>query len=90
MSSQHASDDRCQEVFEMLSDYLDGELTAAECEEIETHISACPPCVDFLDSLKGSVSLARSYTASEAPSPLPPKIRAALLAAYQNSMARRP
>ena len=46
----------CKEVFARLSEYLDQELPGDLCERIDRHISGCPPCVEFVDSLKKSVS----------------------------------
>lgn len=36
----------CEKIYERLQDFLDRELTAAEIEEVKTHISHCPPCGD--------------------------------------------
>lgn len=35
-----------------LSDYMDGELTAAERAEVETHLADCPECAATLDELR--------------------------------------
>ncbi len=38
---------RCSEVLARLSDYIDGELTAAEVEDVEAHLVGCPNCERF-------------------------------------------
>jgi len=38
---------RCDEVLAELSDYLDGELGAAEVKRIEEHLLGCPNCERF-------------------------------------------
>jgi hypothetical protein len=44
---------------ERLSEYRDGELTAAERAACETHLAECARCRDVLDELEMVVSLAR-------------------------------
>ena len=39
----------CESIFEALSEYLDGELSEADCEALERHIQDCKPCVEFVD-----------------------------------------
>lgn len=38
---------RCSEVLARLSDYIDGELDAAEVKDIEAHLLGCPNCERF-------------------------------------------
>ena len=38
---------RCSEVLAQLSDYIDGELGAAEVKRIEEHLLGCPNCERF-------------------------------------------
>ncbi len=87
MAHQHSGN--CKEVFALLSAYLDLELPPDACREIETHLSGCPPCVEFVESLKKSVALCRQYQASEVPEPISQNARAELLAAYRKMLAAR-
>lgn len=48
--------ERCLELFERLSEYLDGDLPPALCAEIEEHMAGCEPCVRFLASLRNTVA----------------------------------
>jgi anti-sigma factor (TIGR02949 family) len=79
----------CREVFEMLSEYLDGELPANTCEQIAKHIADCPPCVEFVESLRKSVRAFRDYRPAECPAPLSPDAKAQLANAYKAMLARR-
>lgn len=66
---------RCRELFDKLSELLDGELDQAICAEIEGHLGDCPPCQRFLESLRRTVLLVQ-----ELPVPvLPEKIRRELV-----------
>jgi anti-sigma factor RsiW len=47
----------CRELFERLSEYLDGELDPALCSEAESHLGDCPPCREFLESLRRTVGI---------------------------------
>jgi RNA polymerase sigma-70 factor (ECF subfamily) len=79
----------CKDVFALLSQYLDEELPDDACREIESHISGCPPCVEFVESLRKSIELCHSRREAEQPGPLPEEARARLYAAYQGALAAR-
>jgi negative regulator of sigma E activity len=49
-----------EEWTDRLSDYLDGELSAEECGDVEAHLRECASCNDVLNELKRVVALARS------------------------------
>jgi len=78
----------CQELFALLSEYLDAELPAATCQEIEAHLADCPPCIEFLNSLRKTVQLCHGCESPELPEPLRPEVREQLSAAYRQMLAR--
>ena len=80
----------CTELFAALSEYLDGALPAADCASIEAHIAQCPPCVEFVNSLKKSIELCRECGTIIEPLPLSDDVREQLLAAYRASVPARP
>lgn len=84
---KHAED--CKRIFALLSEYLDAELPAETCEEVAAHLSGCPPCVEFLESLKRTMELCRDYRPGEMPPPLSAQAREELFAAYQKMLAAR-
>ncbi len=57
----HSKQKNCRELFAALSDYLDGMVHDAVCEEMQKHIHDCEPCQVFLDSLENVVKQCRSY-----------------------------
>jgi anti-sigma factor (TIGR02949 family) len=89
MSTSTSQYSNCKELFAALSQYLDAELTPTDCEAIEEHIAGCPPCVEFVNSLKKTVELCRSAEGTAEPPPLSEEVRQSLLAAYQRSMDER-
>jgi len=83
------NNERCQEVFALLSDYLNLELPPEACREIEAHIAGCPPCVEFADSLRKTVELCRKYQPRELPAPVGQEAKAELVEAYRKMLAAR-
>lgn len=81
-------DDRdCGRVFALLSEYLDRELPAATCRELEEHFADCPECIQFVQSLKRSVALCRQFGRCQQPSSI--GAMADLRRAYEDMLARR-
>jgi len=79
----------CQDVFARLSELLDRELPAGTCEDLERHIENCPPCVEFVESLKKSVVLHRTYRPAADPPQLSREVKQALRNAYERMLAAR-
>jgi anti-sigma factor (TIGR02949 family) len=79
----------CKEIFAELSAYLDVELPADACREIEEHLAGCSPCVDFVSSLRKTVELCRRYEPGALPEPLTRRVREQLLSAYNGVLAAR-
>lgn len=56
MSRAHGIDNpECREIFERLSEYVDGELDPKICESFDAHMGDCAPCQAFLESLRRTV-----------------------------------
>jgi hypothetical protein len=81
--------EKCKKVFSLLSEYLNLELPPEVCQEIETHIAGCPPCIEFAESLRKTVELCRRYRPTELPEPLGKNARDQLLDAYQRMLGAR-
>ncbi len=52
--------DECRELFGNLSEYLDGRVEPLTCEQMRSHIEACPSCVAFLRDLRSAIDRCRS------------------------------
>lgn len=57
----------CRRLWRLLSDYLDGELEAALCAELEAHLADCPDCRAMVDTLRKIIILYRSQAPTELP-----------------------
>lgn len=84
-----ATPERCKEIFALLSEYLDLELPADACAEIEGHIHGCAPCVEFAESLRKTVALCQEYRPTELPAPLGEQARRELEQAYRRMRGSR-
>jgi anti-sigma factor RsiW len=80
---------QCDDVFAKLSEYLDGQLPESACAELEKHLQGCPPCIEFLASLRRSVELCRQYGGECRPSEPAPEQVTQLRQAYHAMLARR-
>jgi predicted anti-sigma-YlaC factor YlaD len=47
----------CQELVELVSDYLEGALDEVTAERFDQHLALCAGCQTYLEQLKESVSL---------------------------------
>ena len=74
----------CQQIFALLSEYLDAELPPDLCQKLSGHIEACAPCVAFVESLRKSVGLCRQFEPDTLPQPLAAEVRADLRRAYES------
>jgi anti-sigma factor RsiW len=49
----------CRRLLRLLSDYIDEELEAALCQELEAHLAACENCRIVVDTLRKMLLLYR-------------------------------
>lgn len=57
----------CRELLGKLSEYIDGELEATLCAELETHLANCPNCRVMVDTVRKTITLYHSQAATELP-----------------------
>jgi RNA polymerase sigma-70 factor (ECF subfamily) len=50
----------CSEIFANLSEYMDGRLEPKTCDQMKTHIEACPACLAFIRDLKAAIDRSRA------------------------------
>jgi anti-sigma factor RsiW len=70
----------CRELVELVTEYLEGTLSAEDRERFEEHLTACPWCVNYLEQIELTVrTLGRLDEHS-----LSAEAREALLAAFRD------
>jgi anti-sigma factor RsiW len=57
----------CDELLGQLSDYIDGELEATLCAELEAHLAECPDCRVMVDTVRKTITLYRAQIPAELP-----------------------
>lgn len=77
----------CKKMFSRLLDYLDGQLDDFSCEEMETHLNGCEPCMKMLRGFETTISRCRN-TSVDCPDPAKAAdLRHQLLTAYSRALA---
>ena len=69
----------CQEVVELVTDYLEGALSPADRRRFETHLAGCPHCTEYLAQMRETIRLAGRI----APEDLTPSMRTDLTDLYR-------
>ena len=72
------SHENCIALFERLSEYIDRELDAPTCRDIEAHIRSCKPCEVCLGTLKQTVALCKNLDRRQVPEAFSVKLKAAI------------
>jgi len=57
----HQHTPRCRDLLAQLSDYIDGELEATLCAELEQHLAGCQDCQIMVDTTRKTVTLYRQH-----------------------------
>ena len=52
----------CQEVVELVTDYLEGALSPADRRRFEAHLAGCPHCTEYLAQIRETIRLAGRVT----------------------------
>jgi anti-sigma factor RsiW len=76
----HDDDLACVEEVELITDYLEGALPAADRRRLEEHLETCPGCTEYLAQMRalaGSLGGLREQA-------VPPELRGAVLAAFRD------
>jgi len=74
----------CQELVELVTDYLEDALSPEEKARFEAHIEPCEGCRTYLHQIKTTIELVGRVT----PEDLTPDAEATLLGAFRNWHSR--
>ena len=50
----------CQELVELVTDYLEGALSHEEAAQFEEHVDACPGCATYLEQMRSTIAVTRA------------------------------
>lgn len=76
----------CDELVELVTDYLEGALDAATQDRVEAHLPECVGCRRYLDQIRTTVALLAQTPRWE----LSPAARKSVLAAFRARSPGRP
>jgi anti-sigma factor RsiW len=57
----------CNELVEIVTDYLDGTLPAAELARVRDHLTSCDGCQAHIEQMRATVRVLRSEPEEQAP-----------------------
>lgn len=69
----------CQEMVELITDYLEGRLSRAQRRRFEAHIAKCEHCTEYLQQMRATIRLTGGLRADD----LTPQMSAEFAALYQ-------
>jgi anti-sigma factor RsiW len=69
----------CQQVVELVTDYLEGALSEADRRRFDRHLAGCPHCTEYLAQMRETIRLAGRV----APEDLTPAMRTDLTDLYR-------
>ena len=70
----------CQEIVELVNDYLEDALPQDARARFEEHLGECPLCVTYLDQMRATVEATRRLSQEE----LDPAVRDELVRAFRS------
>jgi anti-sigma factor (TIGR02949 family) len=70
----------CKELVEVITDYLEGTMSAADRERFEAHLDECEYCVNYLGQIRETVAALGTLPEES----LSDRARSELLAAFRN------
>lgn len=69
----------CQQVVELVTDYLEGSLSRSARRRLERHLASCPHCTEYLAQIRETIRLIGQVT----PEDLTPQMRDDLTEVYR-------
>jgi anti-sigma factor (TIGR02949 family) len=69
----------CQEVVELVTDYLEGAMPPEEVERFEQHLSLCEGCVFYVEQIRMTIEVAGRASEED----VPPDVREGLVEAFR-------
>lgn len=73
----------CQQIVEIVSDYLDGDLDPDMRATVDAHLAVCPGCLEYLSQMRTTIGSLRDVTSED----LAPSMVSRLVAAFSEHRA---
>ena len=85
MTTDNADELACRELVELITDYLEGVLPAADQQRFTAHLQVCPGCRKYVEQMRLTIRAIGRAT----PEPLPPETRQRLLETFREWISSR-
>jgi anti-sigma factor RsiW len=82
----HVDEMACQELVEVITDYLEGALDAEDRRRFEEHLAGCPGCRNYLEQMRATIRLTGALKSD----PTPPDLSEQFLGVLENVKRRQP
>jgi anti-sigma factor RsiW len=69
----------CEEVVELVTDYLEGTLSRTQRRRFEAHLAGCEHCTEYLEQMRATIGLTGRLQAED----LSPQMREEFTAIYR-------
>lgn len=76
----------CQEMVELITDYLEGSLSRSERRRFDAHLSGCEHCTEYLGQMRTTIDLTGRLSAGD----LTPAMRSEFAEVYRKWRAESP
>jgi anti-sigma factor RsiW len=70
----------CQQVVELITDYLEGELTTDDMLIVERHLAMCEGCAAYLEQMRETIRATGALRDED----VPPEVMDPLIEAFRN------
>ena len=80
MSSTATRGLACQEIVELVTDYLEAAMDAPLRASFAAHLAGCPHCTHYVEQIEATIRVAGTISTSD----LSPQFRAGLLEAFRD------
>lgn len=74
----------CQQLVELVSDYLDGSLREQDREKVEAHLAVCDACTGYVEQVRRMLRLTKGLAIDT----LPPERVSRLIDVFRANMER--
>ncbi|MBD3217766.1 MAG: hypothetical protein GF310_05765 [candidate division Zixibacteria bacterium] len=78
----------CNKHIQEIADYIDGELDAKLCDDIEDHLKGCKNCRLMVDTLKQTVILCKDGEKEELPESISSKLNEAIKKRWEKKFGK--
>lgn len=69
---------KCEELLQILNEYVDGTVDPGLCKEFEQHLAGCNPCQVVVDTIRKTITLYKNGEPFELPLEFRQRLHAAL------------